>query len=319
MGRLTFIDGDQMPILGLGTWQIKSHEAYSTVRQAIQIGYRHFDCASFYGNESHIGHAIRDAISEGEVNRDDLWITSKLWNNCHRREDVRPALETTLSDLGLEYLDLYLIHWPVSFKREITVPQSLQDLLPPGEIPLTETWSGMIECRNRGLTRHIGVSNFNESHISELINDTGISPELNQFEIHPYLAQRSLVDFCHSMQIHVTAYGSLANSVSEQKLSQYEITPLFANPVVKDIALRRGMTPAQVVLRWSIERKIAVIPKSVNTSRLRQNMDTLNFHLGAADMAALNALDAGFRCVTGVHWNKPGSPYTEAWVWGDLV
>jgi alcohol dehydrogenase (NADP+) len=173
----------------------------------------------------------------------------------------------------------------------------------------------MIECKNLGLAKHIGVSNFNTTHIDELIRDTGFAPELNQFEIHPYLSRNNLVKYCHSKHIHVTAYGSLAKSAGPERLSAAGLPALLDHPVVRDIALRRGMTPVQVVLRWTIDRGIAVIPKSVHPSRLRKNLDTLNFQLGDEDIASLNALNAGFRCVTGIHWNQPGSPYSEEWVW----
>ena len=146
MKTLTFQNGDKMPILGLGTWQSQPGEVYTAVREAIRAGYRHIDCAAIYGNEVEIGQALRDAMAEGQVTRPELWITSKLWNNAHGRNNVEPALKKTLGDLGLDFLDLYLIHWPIPLKPEVSLPSSGADFLPLQESPLHLTWAGMEEA-----------------------------------------------------------------------------------------------------------------------------------------------------------------------------
>ncbi len=160
-----FANGDRMPLIGLGTWKSDPGEVYAAVREAIRIGYRHLDCASLYGNEAEIGHAIRDAIREGDVTRKDLWITSKLWCNAHGRGNVEPALRKTLADLGLEYLDLYLVHWPIPLKPSAFLPGSADDFMPPAEVPIHSTWAGMEAVVGAGLVRHLGISNFSVKKI----------------------------------------------------------------------------------------------------------------------------------------------------------
>ena len=165
MQNLTFANNDQMPILGLGTWKASPGEVGKALREAIRIGYRHIDCAAIYGNEAEIGKALDASMKAGEVTREELWITSKLWNNAHARDQVGEALKKTLHDLGLDYLDLYLIHWPVATKPDVIFPSKYDQFLSLAEVPLTETWAGMEACVQQGLTRHIGVSNFGIKNI----------------------------------------------------------------------------------------------------------------------------------------------------------
>src|SRR5262249_5541174 len=156
----TFANNDHMPILGLGTWKSARGEVYAAVREAIRLGYRHIDCAPVYGNEEEIGTALRDAMREDRLTRKDLWITSKLWNNAHGRDNVASALKKSLHDLGLDYLDLYLIHWPIPLRPGATFPTTAADFVSPTETPIASTWAGMEAAVGAGLTRHIGVSNF---------------------------------------------------------------------------------------------------------------------------------------------------------------
>ena len=165
MSKLSYSNGDQMPALGLGTWKSAPGEVKQAIIQALQIGYRHLDCAAIYKNEAEIGEAIAECIEQGIVKREDLWITSKLWNNAHRKEEVEVALSKTLSDLGLDYLDLYLVHWPVAFKNEIEFAQGSDDYLSLSEVPLSETWRAMQELQNKGLAKHIGTSNFSQKKL----------------------------------------------------------------------------------------------------------------------------------------------------------
>ena len=204
MNYLTFENGDKMPALGLGTWKSAKGEVYTAVKTAIEIGYRHFDCALVYGNEQEIGQAFADAMNEGTVKREDLWITSKLWNNSHEKQHILPSINTTLKDLQLDYLDLYLIHWPVALKREVAYPQTGEDMLSLTDVPLSETWAEMIVLKEMGLTRHIGVSNFSIKKLEEVTATTGVRPEVNQLELHPFLQQWPMVDYCREHGIVLT-------------------------------------------------------------------------------------------------------------------
>ena len=205
MKYLTFKNNDKMPVLGLGTWKSAKGEVYEVVRKAIEIGYRHFDCASFYGNESEIGMAISDAIKNGDVAREDLWITSKLWNNRHKKDDIQAACEITLKDLTLDYLDLYLIHWPVVLQNQASYAQQSSDLISLSEIPLTQTWQGLIDLKEKGLTKHIGVSNFSIKKINQIIEESGVVPEVLQIELHPFLQQPKILNFTQEKGIFLTA------------------------------------------------------------------------------------------------------------------
>jgi alcohol dehydrogenase (NADP+) len=317
MKKLQFSNGDIMPNLGLGTWKSTPGEVYEAIYEAVRIGYRHFDCAYVYGNEAEIGKAFADLFAAGTVQREELWITSKLWNNFHRREDVRPALEKTLSDLRLEYLDLYLIHWPVLFRPEVNWPEKGSDMLPLSEIPLAETWRAMVECRDEGLSRHIGVSNFSKTKIQGLIDETGVVPEVDQVELQPLLQQNDLKSFCDANGIWLTAYSPLG---SRDRLPQFKAPDepdLLEHPVVSGIAERNGISPAQVLIRWALQRGTAVIPKSVNPGRMQQNYDTLRMELSEEDMREIAAVDRHYRFLNGMVFEMEGSPYTARTLWDE--
>jgi len=205
MDKFKFRNGDEMPALGLGTWKSNPGEVYAVVREAIKIGYRHIDCAAFYGNEPEIGQAFVDAFDAGDVKREDLWVTSKLWNNAHLKKDVRPALEKTLKDLQLDYLDLYLIHWPVALKPGVQFPSSVNDFLSLDDAPTAATWEAMEACAKNGLSKHIGVSNFSIKKIRELLDDCEIKPEVNQIELHPFHQQPEMLEFCNKENIGYVA------------------------------------------------------------------------------------------------------------------
>jgi alcohol dehydrogenase (NADP+) len=185
MKILQFKNGDRMPALGLGTWKSAPGDVYHAVKAALRIGYRHIDCAYIYGNEVEIGQALNEAFSEGVVTRKDLWITSKLWNSYHAPAEVPRGLEETLSALHLDYLDLYLMHWPVAVKKGIFLPESPDDLIPLTKMPLNETWEAMEKLVDNGVCKHIGVSNFSRIKLKTLFNSAKIKPEMNQIEIHP--------------------------------------------------------------------------------------------------------------------------------------
>jgi alcohol dehydrogenase (NADP+) len=317
MQTAAFANGDQMPLLGLGTWKSEPGQVYAAVREAIRLGYRHIDCASIYGNEPEIGNAIRDAITAGEVSRDELWITSKLWSNAHGRDAVEPALRRTLQDLGLDCLDLYLIHWPVPLQPGVAFPSSAQDLRPPAEVPLIDTWAGMEAAVEAGLTRHIGVSNFSSTKLRDLLAHGRIRPEVNQVERHPLLQQPELVDFCKGEGIHLTAYSPLGSLDRPAFTKASDAPVLLENPVITAIAAEHGCTPAQVLIAWHLQGGISTIPKSVTPARLRENLAAATIQLSQADCDRIASLDQHQRLLDGSFWLMEGGPWTIQMLWDE--
>ncbi len=315
MKTLVFKNNDQMPALGLGTWKSEPGEVYSAVKIAIQEGYRHIDCAPIYGNEKEVGQALSECIKEGLVTREELWLTSKLWNDAHAKADVVPALQQTLQDLQTDYLDLYLIHWPVAIHKGAQFPLSGSDFVALTEIPLTETWSGMETCANLGLTRHIGVSNFGIKALQTVMADCTIAPEANQVECHPHFQQNELLDFCRSNNIHFTSYSPLGSMDRSEAFKSDDEPSLLENKVIIGIAELHQATPAQVILSWNLHRDTSVIPKSVNQKRIKENLEAAQLELSEADMEAIAGIDSGYRMIHGAFWTPEGSPYTLEELW----
>lgn len=315
MKSITFSNGDQMPIIGLGTWKSKPGEVYQAVLWAIEAGYRHIDCAAIYDNEKEVGNALDKAFKDGLVKREDLFITSKLWNSNHRLDDVVPALKKTLKDLQLEYLDLYLIHWPLSFKKGIAFAQTREEFYTYGDVPLVQTWEGMEEAKNRGLTKHIGVSNFNIAKLEEIINSGTMSPEMLQVELHPFLPQNKLVNFCKEKGILLTAYSPLGSGDRPSTSKKANEPSLLENDTVKELASKHGVTAAQILLSYSVHRDIAVIPKSVNQERIIQNLASIRVNLNKSEMEKLANIGTAYRFIDGTFFTGAQSPYklTDLW------
>jgi alcohol dehydrogenase (NADP+) len=316
MKTLTFSQNDKMPIIGLGTWKSKPGEVYDAVLTALKTGYRHIDCAPIYGNEAEVGNAIRDAISQGVLKREDLWVTSKLWNDAHRKKEGIPALKKTLNDLKLDYLDLFLVHWPVALKEGVMFPKDGDDFLSLEEVPVTETWQGMEAAVDEGLARHIGVSNFNLERVKHLVNNSRIQPEMNQVELHPFLPQSDLLDGCRDLGVHLTAYSPLGSKDRSSAIKKDDEPLLLEHPAVKRVADKRDCTPGQVLISWAVHRGTAVIPKSTNAGRIQENLKSAEVELSIEDLQFIAQIGPEYRFVDGSFWAMEGSPYSMADLWG---
>ena len=297
---LSLNNKNEIPTLGLGTWRADPGKVGAAVEAALNGGYRHIDCASIYGNEPEIGTVFNKVFSSGKVAREDVFITSKLWNTDHHPDNVEAACRKTLADLQLNYLDLYLIHWGIAFAHDqglepvrggavITAPVSMQD-----------TWQAMEKLVEKGLVKSIGVANFTTPMIVDLLTYAKVKPVMNQVEIHPYHSQVELVDFCHQMDLQVTAYSPLGSFMD------LPAKPI-KDPVVIDIAATHNKVPAQILLRWSLQRGLIAIPKSVNLEHIAENIDIYNFELSEVEMAQINELNKNQRFIEPSGWW--GVPY----------
>jgi len=305
-----------MPALGLGTWKSEPEAVYGAVRSAIEVGYRHIDCAAIYQNEEEIGRAVTDAFRAGDVKRTELWITSKLWNDSHAPEHVRSALETSLKKLRLDYLDLYLIHWPVALRHGVELPRGPEDFLSLSAIPLESTWAAMLEADEQGLVREIGVSNFSKRKIEQVRDATGRTPAVNQIELHPYLQQNELLRECRDLGVAVTAYSPLGSPDSAAMLGREDRILLTRHPTIVKIAEAHGATPGQVLIAWALARGTSVIPKSTHAGRIAENWAARDLALTPADMNAIAALDNHQRMVDGGFWFI-GETYSPRTLWDE--
>lgn len=300
----------QMAKVGFGLWKVAPEDCEKTVVEAIKAGYRHFDSAADYGNEEAVGAGIRAAIDAGLVSREELWITSKLWNTFHHPDHVKAACRKTLQDLSLEYLDLYLVHFPIALEyvpiekryppEWIHNPDAEKPEMKRANVPLHSTWQAMEALVGLGLTKSIGVCNYNSGLLHDLMSYASIKPAMLQIESHPYLTQEKLIRLAGDYGIDVTAFSPLG------ALSYFELEMakpgdnVLTEPVVTKIAAAHGRTPAQTVLRWGIQRGTAIIPKSTNPARMRENLTIMDFSLSEEEMAAISTLNANRR------FNDPG-------------
>jgi alcohol dehydrogenase (NADP+) len=310
MKQLLFQNADVFPAIGLGTYLSKKNDVYNAVVEAIRIGYRHIDCAYIYGNEAEIGSAIRFCIDGGMVTREDLFITSKLWNSDHAPERVQAAIHKSLNDLQLDYLDLYLMHWPIAFKTGHEQAKDATDLLSLEEMPISTTWKAMEATQQDGLTRHIGVSNFNIPKLQNLFQRAQQKPEVNQIELHPYFQQTELVEFCQANKVLVTAFSPLGS----RHLINGEDS-ITNNHTVIEIAQKHACLPSQILLAWGIKRGTSVIPKSVNYVRIKENLEAGHVELDESDMIELGKIDRNIRLAKGLYCIFPNGYYNLENIW----
>jgi len=282
-------NGFHIPLLGFGTFLAKHEEVYHAVKVALNVGYRHIDCAEGYGNQKAIGKALSEVFAEGKIHRKDVWITSKLQADRMTLDVIDTQIQTTLADLQLDYLDLYLIHHPVPNKPD---PKNPDKRIPDRSVSLQQVWRKLEEFVDAGKVKSIGVSNYSSSLVNDLLCYARIKPVINQIERTPYLTQKRHIDFLKSEGIQITAYGALgALGLHGNKPH----TPILSNPVVLDLAAKKGKTPAQILIRYQIEGKNTVIPKSTNPSRILENFNVWDFSLNEEEMKALDGLNQNLR------------------------
>ncbi|KAJ9457963.1 Aldose reductase A [Diplonema papillatum] len=278
--------GQKMPTVGLGTWLSEEGKVYKAVKAAIGSGYRHIDCAWIYFNEDEVGKGLKEVFEEGTVKREEVFVTSKLWNSYHRPELVKKGLQDSLDKLGLKYLDLYLMHFPVSFKPGVDEATSKDQL---EDVPIEETWKAMEALVDEGLVKNIGISNYEIPDVEKLLKVAVKPIAVNQFETQPYFPRTELVEFCQKNGIMVTAHTSLG-SPSNVMSTYHKSPPLMQDETINRISKEIGQSPAHVLLRWGLQRGTAVIPKSVTPARIATNFDLFSFELSEAQMKAINDL-----------------------------
>ncbi|WP_106498154.1 aldo/keto reductase [Lentibacillus sp. Marseille-P4043] len=260
-------NGKQIPQLGLGVYKVPAEQVYETVKNALELGYRHIDTASFYGNEEGVGKAIKDS----GIPREEIFVTTKVWNDDHGFERAQEAFAKSLNRLGLEYVDLYLIHWPV-----------------PTIFP--ETWKALEKVYKDGAAKAIGVSNFLDHHLQELARTQEVQPAVDQIELHPKLVETRTINYCHEKGIAIESWSPLGRAT------------YLDDPLLVKLGEKYKKSPAQIIIRWHLQRDFVVIPKSTNSERQRENITVFDFHLDERDMKLLDQMDEGMR--VGSHPNN---------------
>lgn len=255
-------DGRSIPVIGFGVWQVPDEVVVDATLKALEVGYRHIDTACVYENERGVGEALR----RSGLNRDDVFVTTKVWNTDQGYDQTLRAFDTSTGLLGIDEVDLYLVHWPT-----------------PARDLYLDSWRALIRLREEGRARSIGVSNFHEAHLRRIIDETGVIPAMNQIELHPWLPQTHLRDIDARLGIKTEAWSPLGSG------------QLIDNPVIAQVAAKHGKSPAQVMIRWSVQLGNIVLPKSVTPVRIEQNIDVFDFVLDDADMAAIATLESGRR------------------------
>ncbi|GAB1297889.1 Estradiol 17 beta-dehydrogenase 5 [Apodemus speciosus] len=316
-------DGHSMPVLGFGTFaskEVPKSKAMEATKVAIDVGFRHIDAAYFYQNEEEVGQALRDKIADGTVKREDLFYTTKIWSTFFRPELVRQCLERSLKKLGLDYVDLCIIHIPIAMKPgEELIPKDANGKAILETVDIRDTWENhrgpgiktsankecggregetcaLEKCKDAGLSKSIGVSNFNHKQLELILNKPGLKykPTCNQVECHPYLNQSKLLQFCKSKDIVLVAYSALGSHRDPNWISS-DSPYLLEDPVLMTIAKKHNRTPGQVALRYQLQRGVVVLAKSFNEKRIKENFQVFDFELTPEDMKAIDSLNRNFR------------------------
>lgn len=274
---ITLNNGLKIPIIGLGTWDAKVELLPNALFQAMYLRYRHFDCASIYNNEKQVGDGLKRAMDEQLIDREELFITSKVWNNIKTYDDTITAFNKSLSDLGLDYLDLYLIHWPN--------PLPIRGRFKERNY---EVWRALEALYEEGRVKAIGVSNFESTHLEILLKEAKVIPAVNQIEIHPYNTEEKLVDFCRELGIQIESYSPLMRGGLDGPLN---------DPLILELGKKYHKSPSQIILNWHIEQDFIPLPKATSPSHIRENMDIFSFNLTRDEVDEISNLNKDFRAV----------------------
>ncbi|XP_046974879.1 aldo-keto reductase AKR2E4-like isoform X1 [Vanessa cardui] len=292
-------NGREIPAIALGTFlgfdergmaKSQNKQLRDVILEAIDVGYRHFDTASVYETEGEIGEAVRMKIDEGVVQREDIFITTKLWNTHHKREQVVKALNESLQKMGLNYVDLYLMHWPIGLNEDYS----------HSDVDYMETWRGLEDAQRLGLTKSIGVSNFNKDQLRRVIEEGNIKPVVIEIEIHPQIIQKELVDYAQSQGVVVMGFSPFGSLV--MRYGMHFPGPKLDNPLLVEIADKYGKTTPQVVLRWLVDRNVIPIPKTLKYKRLKENINIFDFELTSEEIEKINEFDTKTRYTFPSFW-----------------
>ncbi|XP_031214264.1 estradiol 17 beta-dehydrogenase 5 isoform X1 [Mastomys coucha] len=310
-------DGHFIPVLGFGTYapqEVPKSKATEATKIAIDAGFRHIDSAAMYQNEKEVGLAIRSKIADGTVKREDIFYTSKVWCTFNRPELVRVSLEQSLKQLQLDYVDLYLIHFPTAMKPgENYFPKNENGKFIYDAVDICDTWEAMEKCKDAGLAKSIGVSNFNRRQLEKILNKPRLKhkPVCNQVECHPYLNQGKLLDFCKSKDIVLVAYSALGSHRNKEWVDQSSPV-LLDDPVLGSMAKKYNRTPALIALRYQLQRGVVVLAKSFTEKRIRENMQVFEFQLTMEDMKALDGLNKNIRYIVASGFeDHPDFPFLD--------
>ncbi|XP_012864705.1 PREDICTED: aldo-keto reductase family 1 member C3-like isoform X4 [Dipodomys ordii] len=315
--RVALNDGHFMPVLGFGTVvpeKVPMSEALKATKLAIDAGFRHIDSAYLYQVEEEVGLAIRSKIADGTVKREDMFYTTKLWPTFSRPELVRLSLELSLKKLQLDYVDLFIIHFPMPLQPgDQVVPRDENGKLLFETVDLCDTWEAMEKCKDAGLAKSIGVSNFNRRQLEMILNMPGLKhrPVCNQVECHPYLNQSKLLEFCKARDIVMVAYAALGSNTDKEWVNKNNPV-LLEDPVLNSIAQKHRRTPAQVALRYQLQRGLLVLAKSFNEKRMQENFQVFDFQLTPEDMQTLDGLNRNIRYFEDSEFSPhPNYPFSD--------